>query len=294
MLKGPRYSALVAVLASALLFLAGPIWAQPAPDTHSVLVYQPTDVAAGGFYSSHLTTMGFTVVQASDAQWTARSQSDFASFRALIIGDPDCGGSPPAGPTADSATWTAATNGPKLITGTDEYFHNTQGGATFIQSILQYVTSGSATETGAYISLSCYYTSTSPAVSVPLLAGYGTFMVEGNLGCFNNAHIVAIHPALSGSNDATLSNWSCSVHEVFRSFPAGGWIPLVIARGITGVGAMTFGDGSSGVPYVLASGGGIIAVGAPTNVPTMSEWAMIAMAVLLALSALYFVRRRSR
>jgi hypothetical protein len=294
MLKGLRYSALSALLASVLILLAGPVWAQPAPDGNSVLVHQPTDAGAGGYYSSRLTTMGFTVVQATDAQWTARTTPDFASFRALIIGDPDCGGSPPAGPASNAAVWAAAANGPKLITGTDEFFHLGSGGGTFIQSILQYVTSGGAGQTGAYISLSCYYDSTTPAVPVPLLSGFGTFMTEGNLGCYNNAHIVAIHPALSGSNDATLSNWSCSVHEVFRSFPSASFIPLVIARNITGVGNLTFGDGSNGVPYVLASGGGIVPVGPPSNIPTMSEWAMISLAALLALSAFYYLRRRSR
>src|SRR5262249_29394704 len=151
-------------------------------------------------------------------------------------------------------------------------FHLGSGGGTFIQSILQYVTSGSATETGAYLSLSCYYSSTSPAVSVPLLAGFGSFMVEGNLRCFHNAPIVAIHPAFAGSTDATLSNWSCSVHEVFRSFPSASWIPLVIAKGVGGAGSLTFADGSFGVPYVLASGGGIVPIGTVNNVPTLSEW----------------------
>jgi hypothetical protein len=82
------------------------------------------------------------------------------------------------------------------------------------------------------------------------------------------------------------------VHEVFRSFPSGSFIPLVIARNITGVGNLTFGDGTNGVPYILASGGGIIAVGPPSNIPTMSEWALILMGALLARSAFVFLRRR--
>jgi len=38
----------------------------------------------------------------------------------------------------------------------------------------------------------------------------------------------------------------------------------------------------------------VIGPSGPTGVPTLSEWALIAMAMLLALSALYFLRRRSR
>jgi hypothetical protein len=287
MLKGLRYSALSAMLASVLMFLAGPVGAQPAPDANSVLIYSN---GGTGSYSAAATTKGFTVVTATDAQWTARTTADFATFRALIIGDPSCGSTVPPGPLASAATWAAAINGPKLFIGTDEVFHFSSGGGTFLASGIGYVTSGGAGQTGAYVSLSCYYDS-SGQVPVPLLAPFGTFMVEGNLGCYDNAHIVAIHPALSGSTDATLSNWGCSVHEVFRSFPSGSFIPLVIARNITGVGNLTFGDGSNGVPYILASGGGIVPVG-NVSVPTMSEWALILMGALLAISAFVFLRRR--
>ena len=57
---------------------------------------------------------------------------------------------------------------------------------------------------------------------------------------------------------------------------------------------MTFGDGSNGVPYILASGGGIVAVGGAIDVPTMSEWALVLMAGLLAALAVWYLRRRMR
>jgi len=291
MLKGLRCSALAALSASTLLFMAGAVWAQPAPDANSVLIYSNSGTSS---YSAAATTKGFTVVTANDAQWTARTTADFATFRALIIGDPVCGSTVPPGPLASAATWAAAVNGPKLFIGTDEVFHFGSGGGVFLASGIGYVTSGGAGQTGAYVSLSCYYDSTTPAAAVPLLAPFGSFTVEGNLGCYNNAHIVAIHPALAGSTDATLSNWSCSVHEVFRTFPSGSFIPLVIARNITGTGSLTFADGSFGVPYILASGGGIVPIGTPSTVPTMSEWALILMAALLATSAFVFLRRRKR
>ena len=78
---------LAAMLASALMLLASPVWAQPAPDGNSVLIYSNSGTTA---YSTAATGKGFTVVTATDAQWSARSTADFATFRALIIGDDDC------------------------------------------------------------------------------------------------------------------------------------------------------------------------------------------------------------
>lgn len=291
MLKESWYPALVAIAASFVAFFPAPAPAQPAPDANSVLVLSSVD--GGGAYSAAAAAAGFTVVAATDAQWTARSTADFATFRALIIGDPTCGDVPPAAAEGNAATWSAAVNGPKLIIGSDEHFHFGSGGSTLINSGIGYVTSGGPTQTGAYISLSCYYDSAAPS-SVPLLAGFGSFTASGTGGgCFDDSHLVASHPALAGSTDATLSNWSCSVHEIFRAFPSG-FIPLAIARGITGPGSMTFADGSFGVPYILASGGGIVPIGTvDTAVPTLSEWGLIVMAALLAISAIVLLRRRS-
>ncbi len=254
-----RYLAPVAMLAGALIFLPGPVLAQPAPDANSVLILSSVD--GGGRYAAAATTAGLTVVSVTDAQWAARTTADFATFKAIIIGDPTCGGTPPAAAVANAATWAAAIDGPILIIGTDEVFHFGQGGSTLINSGIAFVTSGTPGQTGAYISLSCYYDSAAPTV-VPLLAPFGVFTASGTGGgCFNDAHIVAVHPALSGSTDATLSNWSCSVHEIFRTFPSASFLPLAIARNIAGAGNLTFADGSNGVPYILASGGGITPVG---------------------------------
>jgi cysteine-rich repeat protein len=245
------------VLASALIFLPGQALSQPAPDANSVLILSSVD--ADGFYAARATALGLTVVNATDVQWAARSTADFATFKAIIIGDPDCGSTPPAAAVANAATWGAAIDGPILAIGTDEYFHQSQGGLTLANSGIAFVTSGTAGQTGAYISLSCYYDSDTPT-PVALLAPFGVFTVEGNLGCYNDSHIVAVHPALTGSTDATLSNWGCSVHEVFRSFPSATFLPLAIAENISGVGNLTFADGTNGVPYILASGGGVTPV----------------------------------
>lgn len=267
--KGRRHAALVTMLAGALLCLTGPVLAQPAPDANSVLILQ--SVNGGGQYSTRAAAAGLTVVTATDAEWAARTTADFATFRAIILGDPTCGSTPPPAAVANASVWAAAIDGPILIIGTDEVFHVSQGGGTLINSGISFVTSGTAGQTGAYISLSCYYDGSAP-VPVPLLAPFGTFTISGtSAGCFNDSHIVAVHPALSGSTDATLSNWGCSVHEIFRSFPTATFLPLAIAENIPGAGNLTFADGTNGVPYILASGGGITPVGCGNGIVEAPE-----------------------
>jgi hypothetical protein len=80
--------------------------------------------------------------------------------------------------------------------------------------------------------------------------GSGGFTVTG-VGCYNDAHIVAVSPALNGLADADISNWSCSVHEAFQSWP-GALVPLAIARSFDS--SYTASDGSRGPPYILAGG----------------------------------------
>ena len=316
-----RYSALVAMLASALIFLPGPVLAQPAPDANSVIILASVDF---GSYASKATALGLTVVSVTDAQWGARSTADFATFKAIIIGDPSCGSTVPPAALANRATWAAAIDGPILIIGTDEVFHLGQGGGTLISSGIGFVTSGAAGQTGAYISLSCYYNSAATGTAVPLLDPFGVFTVKG-ASCFNDSHIVAVHPALAGSTDATLSNWSCSVHEFFNSFPSASFLPLAIAKNAVGPGNLTFADGTNGIPYILASGGGISPVHCgngiveppeecddgntvsgdgcssfctlegpappPTVVPTLSFSMLGLLALALAAAALVLIRR---
>ncbi|MFZ5654801.1 MAG: IPTL-CTERM sorting domain-containing protein [Pseudomonadota bacterium] len=277
---------------SILLTAAGAsgVWAAPAPDANSVLILSSTD--GGSAYSTEATAQGFTAVVETPANWATYTQADFESFRAIILGDPTCvvGTSPIAAAEANRANWSAAVgDGPKIVIGTDEQFHFGQGGAQLIASGISFVTSEPA-ETGLYISLSCYYDSTATGTPVPVLDQFGAFTV-GSAGCFNDAHIVALHPALSGTTDASLSNWGCSVHEVFNSFPGATFIPLAIAEGATGTGEMSFGDGTSGIPYILASGAGIVPVGEAAAIPTLSLWALALLAVVLGFAALRNFRR---
>jgi LPXTG-motif cell wall-anchored protein len=133
-------------------------------------------------------------------------------------------------------------------------YHWSQGGSGLVEKSIAFA-ADAAGKTGAYISLSCYYHGVAAGTPVPELAGIGTFTVTGVPGCFNDAHIVASHPALEGLTDGILSNWGCSVHEAFDSWPSSF---SVLAIALSGD-AFEAADGSVGTPYILARGEGLSA-----------------------------------
>jgi hypothetical protein len=186
----------------------------------------------------------------NDATWGAMTTAQFAAYDALILGDPTCSSISPTA-EANALVWGAAVNGNVIVIGTDPVFHLSQGGGTLTNSGVAFAVSASG-KTGAYITLTCGYHGTNPLTPVPLLAALGAFTVTGVPGCFNDAHIVATHAALTGLSDAALSNWSCSVHEAFDTIGAG-FLPLAIALG-NHPGAIDFPDGSRGTPYIVARG----------------------------------------
>ena len=156
---------------------------------------------------------------------------------------------------ANASTWGAAVDGNVFVFGSDEQFHLGQGGQTLMNGAAPFSVA-EAGKTGAYVSMSCYYHGTAAGTAIPLLDGafgaVGDFTMTG-VGCFNDAHITATHPAFTsaGVTDATLSGWGCSVHEAFDSWPVGFEV-LAIADNFGA--AYTAPDGSVGTPYVLARG----------------------------------------
>ena len=211
------------------------------------------------------TAAGLGVDVVTDAQWAAMTTAQFHAYNALILGDPTCFGPGISGSiataTANNAVWGPAVDGNVLVVGTDEVFHDTQGGLAVTNNGVAFA-ANDTDKTGMYISLSCYYHDTAPNTPVPLLAPFGSFSVTG-VGCYNDSHIVATHPALTGITDASLSNWSCSVHEAFFSFPAD-FLPLAIAEDSAAAplpGSRPFPDGTRGVPYILARGTGVRFIG---------------------------------
>ncbi len=196
---------------------------------------------------------GKSPVVVDDATWASMTAAQFDAYDAIALGDPSCSSGSPAVAEANASVWSSVVDGNVIAIGTDEAFHEGQGGAQLMASAAAFSVAQSG-KTGAYVSLSCYYHDTPPSTPIPLLSGFGTFTATG-VGCYNDVHIVATHPALSGLTDETLSNWSCSVHEAFDSFPVSFEV-LAIAQG-AGT-SYTATDGSVGTPYILARGVSVV------------------------------------
>lgn len=239
--------------------------AVPAPDANSVLILDTT--VSGGAASIEATkaaALGFTVEVVSAATWGAMTTADFASYRAIVLGDPTCAFDSPgpiAAAEANRAVWGPVINGNAILVGTDPVYHAVLGFAgaeALIEKGIGFAASEPA-KTGAYICLSCYYHNAPDFTPVPVLEPFGPFTVRGARSCPQDSHIVATHPALSGLTDADLSNWTCSTHEGFDSLGLlgpGGFEALVISEDVTS--SFVAADGTTGAPYIVALGTTVI------------------------------------
>jgi hypothetical protein len=198
--------------------------------------------------------LGYTVEVVDATGWAAKTAAEFSQYRAIILGDPTCLANPAtiAAAANNANIWGPRINGNVVIIGTDPVFHQSQGGAALTQKGVAFALA-EAGKTGAYITLSCYYDGTAPGTTVPALSNLGStpFKVGPTGSCFNDAYIVASHPSLNGLTSANLSNWSCSVHEVFTSWPPE-YEVLAIAKNLGS--GYTAPDGTKGTPYILARG----------------------------------------
>jgi uncharacterized repeat protein (TIGR01451 family) len=245
-------------LATTLIFVAGALVATAANAGTVLILGTSVTGGASSREAQAAVAAGHTVEIATPAQWALKTTADFATYDALILGDPTCGlpSTPYIGAAeANRTVWSPAIDGNIVVIGTDEVFHHFQGGSQLTASAVAFA-ADAAGKTGLMVSLSCYYHDTAPLTPVLVLDQFGTGFKVSGVGCFNNAHIVATHPALAGLTDASLSNWSCSVHEAISDFPSD-FLPLAIARNVGGPGSMTFPDGSFGIPYIVARGEGL-------------------------------------
>lgn len=221
---------------------------------------------AGSIEANACVANGVAVEVVTDAGWTAKTAAQFGSYRALVLGDPTCFG-PGLSPSmlaaeANKAVWGPEVDGNTIIIGTDPVFHQFQGGLQFTNDAIAF-SLADATKTGGFLSLSCYYDSVPSGTPVTIFDTLpnvtpGSFSMTG-VNCYNNVHITATHPAMAGSTDATLSNWSCSVHEAFVTWQSTGLNPflvLAIARDLGSV--YTAPDGTVGTPFILARGAGLV------------------------------------
>jgi hypothetical protein len=211
-------------------------------------------------------SLGLSVEVASDATWASKTAADFGAYKAVVLGDPTCSSfdpTPVSVAVANTTVWGPAVTGNVIVMGADPAFHAVfdinpdvvQAAQAVIANGIQFATS-SASGTGAYVSLSCYYSFAEANTKVPLLNAFGPnqFTVTGDINgqCFNQAHIVATHPALAGLTDTSLSSWNCSVHEAFDHFSSA-FVVLAVAVDDTNS-LLIASDPTSGSPYILARG----------------------------------------
>lgn len=267
-----RCSKVFVVMVLVLLFFqVGPAYAAShsagAANDHTVLILSTSVYnGASSVEAVQAEALGFTVEMADASQWAAKSQADFASYRALIIGDNRCATTSSFIQAAmdNRTTWGPAINGNIILVGGDPEYHavyGTAGATALIKNSIGFA-GDEPTKTGLYAAFGClYYAAPESGTNVTFLDYFGTFTVRGI--SWNDIHMVASHPALTGLTDALLSNWGSSTHAGFTSFPAS-FDPLAIQNGTTGNGIITFLDGTSGTPFLLARGEGLVVVGEPS------------------------------
>ncbi|HVE47150.1 MAG TPA: DUF6531 domain-containing protein, partial [Acidimicrobiales bacterium] len=198
--------------------------------------------------------LGFAVDLVSDATWTSMTKEDFASYKAIILGDPDGTLSQVAAAQSTTAVWGPAVDGRVVIFGSDPAGHAGQGGAKFLRQGVRYATSSGSGRTGLLVVLSEYYDNAPANTPVPLLNAVGGGFTVRGVPCSNTIKIVAESEALDGVTEADLGGWGCSVHEAFDTWNSE-FAPIAIAVNATS-GTYTDANGNKGFPYILTRGGG--------------------------------------
>ncbi len=258
--------------------VVGVLGAVAAPASHAraagplALIYGPTVSGSPSVEQTDLQSQGWTVTVVSGATWDSMTQAQFASYQLLVFGDPTCGSNPgiQAAAVSNESTWAPIVNGNIIVIGTDPVFHRVSrpGADVLISHALAYA-GAQAGLTGVYDDLSCYYGfGGNSAQTSPLLAGLESgFSIYTENSCSATIHVAASAQQLIGVTDANLSNWGCSVHEYFGTWPSD-FVPYaidtaaghVVASGICPNPAYTPPDGTAlGCPYIVGRGGGLSA-----------------------------------
>jgi uncharacterized delta-60 repeat protein len=171
--------------------------------------------------------LGYSVEVVDASGWLAKSQAQFASYRALILGDPvseDIGRIQAA--EQSRTIWAPIIDGNIIVVGADPVNHYGTVGARKLTTNAVAFALNQPNKTGLYICLSKYYVHAfgSP---VPVLDRFGSFTVTGisDTDCYQaSGIIVAAHPVLAGApnglTDADLYGWDCSVHQYFNTKPS--------------------------------------------------------------------------
>ena len=232
----PPVAVAATAVAGAAAVVAASVAAAPAaraatPPGKALVLLQNGETTAPE--TTALQSAGWTVDQATPAQWLADSAATFKSYAVLVIGDPSttssCSTLTPttatSGTDAIGTTWQAAVTGNVAVLGTAPAAAGTTAASNLITASAGYAAAGysssAGTGTGLYVSLNCEYKTAAAKTAVPLLNG-----VEGA----GTAGGLTVKGSLSCSDAGTVNKWEAAVAGTFGavtsgSLGAGAWTP---------------------------------------------------------------------
>jgi hypothetical protein len=194
-----------------------------------ILIYGPSLMGSPDNEKTLAEAAGYEVTVAGPETWLGMTTFEFAQYDAIVFGDPSCNHWMTTAPLATAEmnrfVWSSAVTGPMVVIGNDPVHHQSQftvQANALTSNAIKFAAGG--TSTGLYVSLSCYYDYATNA-RVNILNDFGEFRVHGRGAgglpdCPDNVEIVEpTHPVMEGLTVAGLSNWSCSVHDVFAAYP---------------------------------------------------------------------------
>ena len=224
-----------------------------------------------------LQATGWTVTQATPAQWEADSASTFETYAVLVIGDPSttssCSTLMPttatSGTDALGTTWQSAVTGGVAVLGTAPAAAGTTAATNLVDAAVGYAasrySSSASTGTGLYVSLNCEYKTAAAKTAVPLLGGVegigttGGLAVQGSLSCSDAGTVNKWEASAAGTFGAVSNgslgtgSWTstgCPVQEAFSSWPTT-FTPVGYDAASDVTRNFTASDGVSGEPYLL-------------------------------------------
>jgi RHS repeat-associated protein len=276
----PPAAVAAAAVAGAAAVTAASVAAAPAaraatPPGKALVLLQNGETTAPE--TTALQAAGWTVDQATPAQWLADSAATFKSYAVLVIGDPSttssCSTLTPttatSGTGAIGTTWQSAVSGNVAVLGTAPAAAGTTAAGNLMTASAGYAAAGysssGGTGTGLYVSLNCEYKTAAAKTPVPLLNGVegigtaGGLAVKGGLSCSDPGTVNKWEASSAGTFGAVTSGslgagaWTsagCPVQEAFSSWPTM-LTPVAFDAGSDVTANFTASDGVSGQPYAL-------------------------------------------
>lgn len=261
---------LVTLVVATALFPLG-VLAAPAASAESKKVLMSAESLASWYGEAAEVTaaksLGFDVDIKNESEWRALTTADFASYQAIVVGDPACGVMPQY-ITDTGATWGPAVMGTqvnsapgnRIVIGTDPVYHR-QGDLPLYREGISFAAMQPG-RTGLYLTASCYAGEGAEALLDSLSNGSGAWSINYSPPCGGSAALVADHPSFATLASSQLQEWYCSIHMTFPTFPSD-WTPLAVAtdaatQPVCGSDKDT-GAAACGEAYILIAGSGIVA-----------------------------------